>query len=272
MVGGELMDTVHIRGEKGLITSSILDDETPTILRHVADPGEAFVRFPGVRSRVLHDASKNSRSAGTLVVSFGDGAFGFEAKGKHVVKTVLFTTIGAACLVRGLFRPTRALAKKGSIKRCAGTNSFGVCDPTLAIHTTMDAPIFSTVAGKVLVVGSDYVHVMANNEPVILMYQGVVPKVRSGQFVGPGQELGKSQGNVNFGVTQMGPGGTFLIPPSAWLAARGYKVLSKNMGDKSLWCAQNRNISVPREARQHCEFKTPQGAGFALLPVTVELN
>lgn len=188
-----------------------------------------------------------------------------------MVKAALLASVGAACLIRGLFRPIRALAKSGEIRRCAGTNAFGVCDPSMGIAVAAGASVYSALCGQVVAVGEDYLHVLAEDEPVIVMYQGVAPSVRLGQFLGSGQSVGTSLGDVNFSVTQMGPGGMSLIEPASWLAARGFKVLLNNTGPAH-WCAQGRHISVPASARQKCDLRRPEGASFALLPVSVEMN
>ena len=189
-----------------------------------------------------------------------------------MIKAVLFTSLGAACLVRGLLRPVRALVSHGEIRRCSGANSFGVCDPSIGVVTTAGEKVYSTLSGKVLTVGADYIHVMSRNEPVIVMYQGLTPSVAAGQYIGVGQRVGTSSGNLNFSVTQMGPGGVQLIPPSAWLAARGCKIVESGNSENALWCAQGRHISVPASARQNCGLKKPEGASFALLPVSIEMN
>ncbi len=189
-----------------------------------------------------------------------------------MIKAVLFTSVGAALLIRGLLRPVRALARHGAVRRCSGANSFGVCDPSVGITTAAGEKIYSVLSGKVVTVGADYIHVLSRNEPVIVMYQGIEPSVQAGQHIGVGQRVGHSSGNVNFSVTQMGPGPVALIPPSAWLASRGCSVVEKNQGDKALWCAQGRHISVPTEARQQCGLRKPEGASFALLPVSIEMS
>lgn len=188
-----------------------------------------------------------------------------------MVKAVVFTSVGALFLVRGLFRPVRAVVKNGEIRRCAGKNAFGICDPSLSIRADLGEQVYANASGKVLMVGEDYVHLMSRNEPVILMYQGIVPEVQVNQHVAPGQKLGKSHGNVNFSVTQMGPGGVKFIEPSAWLAARGYKVVLKPK-DSNLWCSRGREVAIPSEVRKSCDMHTPEKAGFALLPVNIEMN
>lgn len=187
-------------------------------------------------------------------------------------KTVLLFATGALCLIRGLHNPIRALVNKGTIRRCEGANSFGICDPSVEVVTTRGESVLATSSGRVVARGKDYVHVLVNNEPVILMYQGLAPSVVIGQFVSVGQELGGSEGTLNFSVTQMGPGTVRVVSPSAWLAARGCRVVASPDGNVSAWCAQPRNIVIPRETQQQCNFNMPEKAGFALFPVSIEIQ
>jgi hypothetical protein len=189
----------------------------------------------------------------------------------------VFGAIGLGALVRGLFRPHRAVAKKGVVRRCEGANQFGVCDPTIVLNVEDGTPVYATAAGKVVAVGDDFVHIVLRKEAAIQLYQGIVPDVVEGQHVGKGQVLGASTGVVSFGVWQLVPasgGGVLMqnVPPSAWMAARGVRPFVKNLGDESKWCEGGRSISVPSKARQTCNFKKPDPAMFALLPVQIELE
>jgi hypothetical protein len=189
----------------------------------------------------------------------------------------VFAALGAAALVRGLWRPYRAVAKKGTVARCEGPNKFGVCDPTMGLNAASGTLIYATARGKVVAVGDDFVHIVGRNEAIVQLYQGITPAVVEGQHVGKGQTIGKSTGMVYFGVWQMKPaeGGGFLmqnVPPSAWLAARGARALVKNLGEANKWCEEPRNVIVPASVRQACGFKKPDPSGFALLPVQIELE
>jgi hypothetical protein len=188
-----------------------------------------------------------------------------------MIKGIVFTSFGALFLARGLLRPVRAVVKRGEVRRCAGRNAFDVCDTSMSIGTPTGEEVHSNTSGKVLMVGDDYIHVMSRDEPVILMYQGVIPIVRANQHVSPGQQLGRSSGTVNFSVTQMGPGGVTFIEPASWLVSRGYKAVLKPKAN-NLWCTKGREIVVPSSARQKCDFKSPEKSGFALLPVSIEMN
>jgi hypothetical protein len=122
--------------------------------------------------------------------------------------------------------------------------------------------------GVVALVGSDYVHVLSRAEPVVLMYQGLVPSVKAGQRVSPGQALGTVQGELAFSVTKMGPDDVAFVEPASWLASRGCRPVFK--GDSDLWCGR-REVLVPKTARDKCEMVLPERAGFALFPVNYEM-
>jgi hypothetical protein len=188
--------------------------------------------------------------------------------------TVIWGSLGALALFRALFRPTRALAKTGAVRSCAGAkNQFGVCDTSDVIDVAAGDSVFSTASAEVVDVGDDYVNLVVQNEPAVLMYQGLLPGVVEGQHVGVGQKIGASTGRVFFSVTQFKQNGVAeFVAPSAWLAVRGQRLVLKNTGDTSAYCAQGREIVVPREAKLNCDLKLPQKAGFALLPVTAELE
>lgn len=188
-----------------------------------------------------------------------------------MIGVVVWGALGALCVFRGFFRATKAVVNTGAIKRCASPNSFGVCDPMDQIDTAVGESVFATAPSEVAYVGSNVVHLVSQNEPVILMYEGLTPDVEVGQHVGTGEKIGESQGRIYFGVTQYRQNGVAqFVPPSAWLAVRGCKLVVNNTGDENLYCAQGREIIVPDE--QVCVMKSPEKAGFALLPVTVELQ
>jgi len=192
----------------------------------------------------------------------------------HVVGAVVWGALGVGCVVRGFFRPTRAVVKEGEVRRCAGEpTAYGGCDPTDVILTEPGVPVFATAPAEVVEVGDYYVHLVAQNDAVILMYSGITPTVEVGQHVGTGQKIGTSDGEVAFSVTQYKPGmKSENVPPSAWLAVRGLSLVKKNVGSEDPYCVQGRDIVVPGGAQQQCSLKSPGKAGFALLPVTVELE
>ncbi|MGP1682004.1 MAG: hypothetical protein ACTS8S_06745 [Giesbergeria sp.] len=139
--------------------------------------------------------------------------------------------------------------------------------------TAPGAPVFAAGPSKVVAVGDYYVQLQVQNDAVILMYSGVAPEVEVGQHVGTGQKIATSDGEVAFSVTQYKPGMVSeYVPPSAWLAVRGLSLVKNNTGSEDPYCVQGRDIVVPDAAQKLCNLKTPSKAGFALLPVTVELE
>jgi len=198
---------------------------------------------------------------------------------KSILPWVL-AAAGGAALVKGFFRPYRAVAKKGTVLRCSGPNQFGACDPSDVLEVEKGANVYATGAGEVVATGDGFVHILVSNEPVILMYDGIAPGVVEGQFVGRGQGIGTSLGTVYFSVSELRPGAkkaklpyTMVnIVPSGWLAARGMKEVVKNTGNANKWCEQGRHIAVPASAVKSCMLQKPLPAGFALLPVSVEIG
>lgn len=192
----------------------------------------------------------------------------------HMVGAILWTALGGVCIFRGFFRPHRAVVKEGAVQRCAGdTNSFGVCDPADVIETAPGEPVFATGPGVVTDVGDYYVNIVVENDAVVLMYEGLDPTVEKGQEVGTGQKIGTSDGRLSFIVTQFKPNGVAeYVPPSAWLAVRGQRLVVNNTGSEEPYCAGGRDIVVPDAAATNCDLHSPRKAGFALLPVTVEIE
>jgi hypothetical protein len=134
--------------------------------------------------------------------------------------------------------------------------------------------VYSTVAGRVAVVGDRFIQVASLSEPVVVMYDGVAPdSFVDGQYVGRGERLGQSLGTVFFSVTEWLPGGVVQkIDPSSWLASRGQRIAVKNNGKGSLWCEAGRHIEVPLDAGRACDLHEPERGAFALLPVSVTVN
>jgi hypothetical protein len=181
--------------------------------------------------------------------------------------------IAAVAALKALFRPHRAIVKEGGVVACPGTNRFRVCDPALAIEAAQGTPVYSTLQGRAVAVGDNFVHIASRNEPVVVMYDGITPSIVEGQYIGRGQGLGESQGRVFFSVTQFLPGGRAVrVDPSSWLASRGQRIASKYTGPGTSWCEQGRHIDVPASAGRPCALYEPEKAGFALLPVTVSVE
>lgn len=192
----------------------------------------------------------------------------------HMVGAILWGALGTACVVRGFVRPHRAVVKEGSIVRCAGSaNAYGTCDPVDTIETKVGEPVFAVGPAEVVEVGPYYVQLAIQNDAVVVMYEGLEPSVEVGQHVGTGQKIGESDGKLSILVSQFKPNnGVEYVPPSAWLAVRGLRLVLKNTGSEDLYCAGGRDIVVPNDAKRMCDLKSPRKAKFALLPVTVELQ
>lgn len=192
------------------------------------------------------------------------------------VMPFVFMGLGALSLVRGLFRPHRAVVKTGSVARCAGPNQFMVCDPTDTIDTPVGTPAYAAASGRVVAAGENFLHLAVGNEPVFLMYEGIDPQVVEGQDVGRGQQIGTANGPVAFGVWQLAPSAAGpqmqVVPAAAWLAARGAKHVTKDTGAGNKWCEQSRAVHVPAAAKQSCGFRQPDPAKFALLPVQIDMG
>jgi len=188
----------------------------------------------------------------------------------------VFMGLGAAALVRGIFRPHRAVVREGTVSRCGGPNQFRVCDPTDTIQAPAGTPVYAVAPGKIVAVGEDFLHIVTSNDDAILMYEGLTPNVVEGQFVGRGQKLGDTSGPLNFGVWQFAPSATGAVlqqvPAGAWLAARGARHASKNTGAEDKWCEGGRVIHVPKATADSCKFRQPDAARFALLPVQIDMG
>ena len=182
--------------------------------------------------------------------------------------------IAGLALVKALFRPHRAVVREGGVAACPGPNRYRVCDASVAIDAAAGTDVYATASGRVAALGDRFVHIAAHDEPVVLMYDGVVPSlVRGGQYVGREQKIGESKGRVYLGVTQFMPGGKLVkIDPSSWLASRGQKIAATYTGPGTAWCEQGRHIEVPASAGTACNLYEPERGGFALLPVTVSVE
>jgi hypothetical protein len=200
-------------------------------------------------------------------------------KQKYSIVPWVYMGLGAACLVRGLFRPHRAVVKRGEIASCPGPNQFGTCDPFLTLAATPGEKVFSVAPGRIVAAGETFVHLLATNDTAVIMYEGIVPEVDERQYIGRGQKIGivDEGGEVRFSVTQLVPaeGGGIIaqtVPPSAWLAVRGFRVFVKDEGSGDLWCEGGRRIDVPPEVKSACDMKRPIGGKFGLLPVEVNIG
>lgn len=191
----------------------------------------------------------------------------------------VYMGLGTLFLVRGLFRPHRAVVKRGEIESCPGANQFGGCDPFLSLAATPGEKVFSVGPGGIVAVGENFIHLLTTNDTAVVMYEGIVPEVVEGQYVGRGQKVGivDEDGLVRFSVTQLVPaddGGVIAetVPPSAWLAVRGFRVFARGGDMGAEWCGGGRRIDVPPGAKRACNMRRPYGGKFGLLPIEVNLG
>jgi len=196
------------------------------------------------------------------------------------IAAAIYGGVGLLCLARGLLRPYRAVVRKGEVTRCSGPNGYETCDPADVVRAEPGTKAYATASGEIVVVGATFIHLLAGNEPVVLMYDGITPSVVEGQHVGRGQKLGvvNEGGQVRFSVTELvqsgGPLGysAQMVPPSGWLAARGVRHAAKNTNPGSKWCEGGRSIQVPANALEACDFKRPEPGQFGLLPIEVDMG
>jgi len=189
-----------------------------------------------------------------------------------------YAILGALCLLRGVWRPHRAVLREGQITRCAGASSYGSCDPSLTLSAPEGTRVYAVAPGRIMAAEETFLHILAENEPVLLMYSGIAPTVHEGTYVGRGQAIGTTQGElVRFSVSELVPADNALgyaieaLPPSAWLAARGMRPAAKRDAT-SLWCDGGRTIEVPPDAMRVCNLKRPEPGKFGLLPIQVEMG
>lgn len=226
---------------------------------------------PGVDGVLIeHAAGSLTRRAFNAPAS-GASIRGVASRGpgkKIPYSTWILGVLGAGALLRAVWHPSRALVAHGAVTDCAGPDGQH-CDPSLALGQTDGSSVYATGGGRVLSVGPSWVHIGVGNEPVILHYSGLAPKVKEGQYVWRGQVIGRSSAELRFAVFGISGGALQPIEPAAWLAARGYRI-SKKGGGKKLWCEGGRHLEIPKEAYQTCKLGLPERASFSLLPVSIE--
>ncbi len=181
--------------------------------------------------------------------------------------------VGALAAVRGLFRPHRAVVREGGVAKCSSSDG-STCDPADMIATAPGTDVFAVAPGRVVSVGPAGLQIVASNEPLILVYDGVEPAVSEGHHVGRGEVVGVARGPVvRFATLTLfrGKGGVGVrpMPPSAWLAARGLRHAVSDTGSGGAWCEEGRRIRVPATVQRSCEFALPEPAGFMLFPVEI---
>lgn len=183
------------------------------------------------------------------------------------VATWVFGALAGACLVRGLWNATRAVAGQAKLVGCPGGAG---CNPTVSLDVKGD--LYSACSGTVVSVGDTWVQIAADDEPVVLGYFGLAPSVVVGQGVGRGQPVGSAHGHVGFGVWAVSGQALSPIEPTSWLASRGF-ALAADMGNPlpgtELWCGGGSKIVVPPDVHNVCKFGMPAQPDFLLFPVSI---
>lgn len=183
-------------------------------------------------------------------------------------------TLGLMSGIKFFWRPHRAVVREGRVEACPGDNQYDVCDPTLRITAPAGVGAYAPLSGIVAATGDNFVHIIGRHEPVIVMIDGIQPRVEEGQSVGPGQRIGTTLSQVAIGVWEIAPGEPFTmktVDPASWLASRGMRVAAENTGSGELWCEGGRDITVPKSAGSACALRRPQPGKFGLLPVQVSI-
>jgi hypothetical protein len=148
--------------------------------------------------------------------------------------TIFWGALAAGAAAEAFIRPSRALVSAGRVLSCEGPSRFGPCDPTVRLETPKGAPCFAAGSGRVLAVGRSFLHILLDNEPTVLFYDGLSPTVREGASIARGQAIGLSSGTLAFGVWDV-PSGLKPVPPSAWLATHGIGLATTYVGPRSTW-------------------------------------
>lgn len=193
---------------------------------------------------------------------------------------VVLGALGVGAAVRTFYHPNRAVVADGFVLRCAADPG---CAPAMVIESYAGkAPIFSTVAGRVVGATVSQIMIVSKDEPVMVVYDGETdrggldPQVSFGDDVGLGQQVGLGS-RVNFSVRvalRAADGQAKWVPnePAAWLAARGLRVSAKKRaGGGSQWCEGGRKIVVPKHVGE-CGIRLPSPGAFMLLPVSITME
>jgi hypothetical protein len=185
--------------------------------------------------------------------------------------SIALGAFGALLLFRGLVRANRALVAEGTVEFCGGS-AVGSCDPYMVLGVAKGTAVFAAAYSKVVAVYDDGVDLLVQDEPVLLRYRQLRPKVSKGQYMGVGQEIGVANGQrLSFAAFQVVSVPVELrpMPPGAWLAARGLQPATTLLNKPT--CA-GRNIVVTAAERAGCDFVRPDQTGFAMLPVTIDFQ
>lgn len=184
-------------------------------------------------------------------------------------------------LVRGLYRPSRALVDAGEVTVCPGGPG---CSRSVTVKLTGPSKVYALGAGKVIASESNpagaMVSVALEGEPVVLTVavtgQTTAPPA-PGTQVSIGQTLLEAQQGqtVSLLVSQIvplpqGPAVARALDPLAWLVARGRTLTSS--GNPASGCGLDGRTYRPPAPAPECAdaLALPTASPYLILPVTVQ--
>jgi hypothetical protein len=197
-------------------------------------------------------------------------------------------------LVRGLYRPSRALVDAGEVTVCPGGDG---CSKLVAVKLNAPSPVYALGAGKVIhsesappaTPGGDKAHALSNTvvaialsgEPIVIVITTdgrTTTPPPGGSEVSIGQPLFEAQPGqvVSLQVSQVVPGSAGApaamraIDPLAWLVARG-RSLTRS-GNPASGCGLDGRTYRPPAPAQECSdvLALPTASPYLILPVTIQ--
>lgn len=204
-------------------------------------------------------------------------------------------------LVRGLWRPSRALVDAGTVSHCpsqpqASANmGYDQCSPSVSVDLTASSPVYALGAGKVVHVeerkaqpasmpgaaaAGAYVYFALSTEPVVLAIEvlGTVTGLpAAGAEFGIGQQMFRAEQGAQVRLearellpaTSGTPARTRALDPLAWLVARG-RTLTRS-GNPASTCGLDGRSYRPAAPAADCPtLALPVASPYLILPVTVQ--
>jgi hypothetical protein len=190
---------------------------------------------------------------------------------------LFFGGLGAAAIVRAVYRPKRIVLDGGFALHCAGAEG---CDPAVTLQAYSGSQaVYAMAPGRIASVGPGSLSLIARDESVILDYSGFDQvQVRASQVIGLGQQLGLAH-QLRFAVYQLdrAADGSSRVgkayEPAAWLATHGLALSATAAapGHVGQWCETGRQLNVPARVAQ-CGLQLPEPQAWSLVPVRVSLS
>jgi hypothetical protein len=183
--------------------------------------------------------------------------------------------LGAAAVVRAVYRPKRVVIDNAFAQQCAGMTG---CDPAVTLQAAGGQPVYAMAPGVIASMAPGAVTIVARDEAVVLDYSGLEQmQVGLGERVGIGQQIGLAR-QLRFAVYQLdraADGSTRIgkaLEPASWLSVHGLALSAGTApGHQGLWCETGRQLSVPKHVAE-CGIELPQPGAWSLLPVRVSLS